>query len=1066
MASTGPWKSGSCTADQGPGTPCPCLPRGRMASHGGVTIECAHRQTLDRSLDASVAQTTGTCYVSSQHKRESHFLDHGGNRSDYVCGNMEGDERSTVMMTSLSDRNDNANESVPTTKTRRIIAVDCVKATTEGREVTGTGFLVSSTVCSSLPSVDCSQSEIFGNFKSSVGVVGNKLTCEDRSFAMPSHLSQSKPLNQDLCSDGFPAAVAYSPGNEGWIGNDGELEQHGVGVGVLARMRQCVSDVDRSQSMELTKHDLDSSVFTTGQCKEREWAEQCGRHSSSLHDTPATSLGKSLAQEGYEKRLHVSSTSRDDLLFEEDLRFPATADMEAQLRSDVKDGGVASGSFTLPRDSTHCPTVHDCVHADAACRQREAGEAIERAGRRACADCARNEPARMTLSGEVKVVGEGSCDVRHPVSAMDRKSHADCADTIRSSFRQESSCQSGSNLDELWRRFLSRDSAGEEIDPFHISDQLKVVTDMRSDPTEYVLNTVSVSQLDEGHRPDTAPAHIGPEMTTLDTLPIHSNQEDLRQKVASARTCHNDISEEKAPTHTDREDKMLGVALDLHGHLKAGNAMVTNSSAENYTEGVVSWASRDGSICVNKNEILGRCVHGQVAYGFRSSNSSEEENVRMNPHALYQRETDRHQRRDARNIRKKSRFDAVRSKHVNYKDSIHSHNDHIDSLCSIPEDASAVGRCCLVNVQHSATKRVQVTDPQLEELHFKISRQREKMKMERVKEEKRGQKLAKLHALLKAKQSGLLDQASISNHLASMSSTSVPSSDDSTLQVADVSQETDTSSTPKDSSTEMCQSSLARKQQKLCLRNSDLPSHTIGFKCLLEDSGSQTDEEWFTKKSHGTSSHISQQRVSHKSNDSKQSKSYGAKVTDFPGRLQKLFATQPCKISDCWFNSERLNRDISAKDVLTIYQCQDNCQLEGCGTHISQGVQTSLDLWTIDSCSTSCGQRAGSIVDDSAAHVGQLGFACEPGHRSVGDHHNGRQSAHTSVRHAFDGHQVAACLSPDKVNQYSRSSGQNAPMTFRCVFHLARRLYLVGLPMYMSLLACDCMCPWSNDWKH
>ena len=449
--------------------------------------------------------------------------------------------------------------------------------------------------------------------------------------------------------------------------------------------------------------------------------------------------------------------------------------------------------------------------------------------------------------------------------------------------------------------------------------------------------------------------------------------------------------------------------------------------------------------------------------------SSEEESNGSYGEILLQRERDRLRRREIRTQRKKqgkspspspSPSPSKLSQPKSSSGPARGGDNTTETLYSIPEDTSRDASPRKSRSPHRPqphNRRSDVIDPHMDKLRQRISQQREKIGRERSKEIQRQLKLDKLKALLSAKRTGLLDNAAIAAHLASISSTSAPSDDDSATLLSQVgSVFSDNTTTTKDSSMEMKLARLARvpvagrERDRAAYQGTDLCLDTDHFTPLQEDSSSQTetdDSYQLGRRCHSIRGGLSglRKRLSPTSQLSKHGGKF-MKLHQMYSPYKRQEFVQPTVASRKTRRVEsplgRVGHD-GKRDAATMYPSPKQPSPSRYARHrglrlVSQGVQTSPD-----GCSgqrrprsfspphqdqpvmpvplMTRGQRVQTQGGRSLSPQAKRGSMLVPRQSRVDK--QSRQSR--SISPAFDSSQVAACLSPDRSRPRSASPARS-----------------------------------------
>ena len=306
---------------------------------------------------------------------------------------------------------------------------------------------------------------------------------------------------------------------------------------------------------------------------------------------------------------------------------------------------------------------------------------------------------------------------------------------------------------------------------------------------------------------------------------------------------------------------------------------------------------------------------------------------------------------------------------------------------------------------------------------------------------------------LSAKRTGLLDNAAIAAHLASISSTSAPSDEDSATLLSQVgSVFSDNTTTTKDSSMEMKLARLAcvpvagRERDRTAYQGADLCLDTDDFTPLQEDSSSQTetdDSYQLRRRCHGIRGSLSglRKRLSPTSQLSKHGGKF-MKLHQMYSPYKRQEFVQPTVASRktrCMESPLGRVGHNGKRDAATMYPSPKQPSPSRYARHrglrlVSQGVQTSPD-----GCSgqrrprsfspphrdqpvmpvplMTRGQRVQTQGGRSLSPQAKRGSMMVPRQSRVDK--QSRQSR--SISPAFDSSQVAACLSPDRGRPRSAS---------------------------------------------
>lgn len=326
------------------------------------------------------------------------------------------------------------------------------------------------------------------------------------------------------------------------------------------------------------------------------------------------------------------------------------------------------------------------------------------------------------------------------------------AQLLREALEQEEAYRGHPDLQALWERFMSTSTAGSDYESSYNSIQLQGLAELLQNPAQHLVHRfVQQRQL--------------------------LREEDYR----------------RAEAQRERYQKEMKIQQTDRQHVEEESAAM-------------------------KREHL-----RQEARKRQQRLSSEEESNGSYGEMLQEREQERLKRREVRTLKKKQSSLASPSlrKTVSVKTG-HSLADlypgcageTTETLYSIPEDtthdSSPLRNRSPTRSRNSGIQRkLDVIDPNMSRLRERIIKQREKIEQEHRREARRDQKLQKLNALLEAKRTGLMDDSTVSAHLATISSTSAGSSFDSEVQDSHAKlTSSEESTTAKDSSAEMQQAKV------------------------------------------------------------------------------------------------------------------------------------------------------------------------------------------------------------------------------------------------------------------
>ncbi|KAL8561471.1 hypothetical protein ACOMHN_011153 [Nucella lapillus] len=427
--------------------------------------------------------------------------------------------------------------------------------------------------------------------------------------------------------------------------------------------------------------------------------------------------------------------------------------------------------------------------------------------------------------------------------------------------------------------------------------------------------------------------------------------------------------------------------------------------------------------------------------------SSEEESNGSYGEILQQRERDRLKRREVRTQRKKtgkspSSTSSIHKNSSGNADMEQAGGDTMETLYSIPEDMSqdlSPQKSRSPRRSQSQGRQADVIDPHMDKLRHRIVQQRHKISKERGKEAHREQKLDKLKALLSAKQSGLLDDQTIADHLAAISVTSAGSSDDTATLHSQLTALSDHTTTAKDSSTEMQRAKMAHSPAARLRLADRLAYHDMSveseFTHLQEDS-SLTETDYS-----GGDYHEARRTHSQSGRHFYHLSRNGGKST----KLHKMYSPYLRRELDHYRGTKDARKPASPfersvhgrlKNVSTIYPTPKRSQRKPHHSSrvISRSVQTSPDFYK-----SQCRPRSFSPPYESMPPVplpsmspkgspyrreAAVSFQGGDGaYRKPGSQRWPRQSR--SISPAFDSSQVAACLSPDRSRPSSASPARS-----------------------------------------
>jgi hypothetical protein len=432
--------------------------------------------------------------------------------------------------------------------------------------------------------------------------------------------------------------------------------------------------------------------------------------------------------------------------------------------------------------------------------------------------------------------------------------------------------------------------------------------------------------------------------------------------------------------------------------------------------------------------------------------SSEEESNGSYGELLQQRERERLKRREQRSKKTSKSPSPSPASKASVKSPTRpatKGNLTADTLYSIPEDVQSQEATPLRKSRSphrsQSQRRTDVIDPQMSKLRQRIAQQREKLGHARARDMRRKDKLEKLKALLKAKCAGLLDKHGVAMHLASISSTSAPSSDDSLAALSHLTASGSTdSTTAKDSSTEMRLSKLVREQ---AVRHSGFSLDSEDLLALMEDSSTLTemsdDYPPVRTSSHHTHSGSPRKRLSpaaaqpskHGGKFMKLHQTYGpyARREYYPEPAREKTKRPRSPLGKDVAYSSSSTKDFgmtypSPKQFDPRYHHRQPVARQHHGRLVTRGIQTSPEgrgRSRQRSHSPFFEERSAvstPYMQHSSRGMQTMDNAVVPGGR-VSRQGGVRQCR--SISPAFDSHQVAACLSPDRDRPHSASPSRS-----------------------------------------
>ena len=680
---------------------------------------------------------------------------------------------------------------------------------------------------------------------------------------------------------------------------------------------------------------------------------------------------------------------------EVELRREAELQREVELRREAElERGMVQATDEVLQKELELSRQRPDPGWEAQWRQ-EAEEAIRRAGGGADSmDFSNNAwNSQMNPTGEYLRRGQELVERQELEEAIDRQPVSHRAQLLREALEQEPAYQGRPDLQLLWERYMAGSNNGQEPDSSLSSERVNMLADLMRDPTQHLVHTF-LRQRQEQH------------------------QQDLQRAVVQRQSVRQQQEEEREEDRAARE----------------------------------------------------RELRRQEARRQQLRLSSEEESNGSYGEILLQRERDRLRRREIRTQRKKqgkspspspSPSPSKLSQPKSSSGPARGGDNTVETLYSIPEDTSRDASPRKSRSPHRPQphhhRRSDVIDPHMDKLRQRISQQREKIGRERSKEMQRQLKLDKLKALLSAKRTGLLDNAAIAAHLASISSTSAPSDDDSATLLSQVgSVFSDNTTTTKDSSMEMKLARLARvpvagrERDRAAYQNTGLCPDTDHFTPLQEDSSSQTetdDSYQLGRRCHSIRGGLSglRKRLSPTSQLSKHGGKF-MKLHQMYSPYKRQEFVQPTVASRKTRRVEsplgRVGHD-GKRDAATMYPSPKQPSPSRYARHrglrlVSQGVQTSPDSRTGQRRPRSFspphqdqpvmpvplmtrGQRVQTQGRRSPSPQAKRGSMMVPRQSRVDKQL--RQSR--SISPAFDSSQVAACLSPDRGRPRSASPARS-----------------------------------------